>query len=66
MIKDNNGFNGYLNDKYAKQIIDMHFEKKKIRCFNLDDAYFGIWHRVCGEVDINFFRIEKVKWLLFI
>ena len=58
MIKDNNGFfNGYLNGKYAKKIINMHFEKKE----RLDVLIWSmlsleIWHRACGEGDIDFFK----------
>lgn len=58
MVNDNNGFfKGYLNGKYAKELIDMHFQKKE-RLDVLIWTMFTleIWHRVCGEGDSDYFE----------
>ena len=58
MVNDNNGFfNSYLNGKYARELIDLHFQrKKKLDVLVWTMLTLEIWHRVCGEGDKNFFN----------
>ena len=64
LINDKKGFfNGYLDGKNAQQIINMHFDGKK-RLDTLIWSMFTleIWHRVCGEGDLNFFKDYEISY----
>ena len=64
MVNDKNGFfNGYLDGKNAKQIIDLHFDgKKKLDTLVWIMFTLEIWHRVCGEGDLNFFKDYEISY----
>ena len=58
LVNDKKGFfNGYLDGKNAREIINLHFDGTK-RLDTLVWTMFAleVWHRVCGEGDLNFFK----------
>ena len=64
MIKDKKGFfNGYLDGTNANQIIDLHFDgKKRLDTLVWSMLTLEIWHRVCGEGDVNFFENYEISY----
>ncbi len=64
LINDKKGFfNGYLDGKNAQQIINLHFEgKKRLDMLVWMMLNLEIWHRVCGEGDLNFFEDYEISY----
>ena len=64
LINDKKGFfNGYLDGKNAQQIINLHFEgKKRLDMLVWMMLNLEIWHRVCGEGDLNFFEDFEISY----
>ena len=61
LVSDKNGFfKSYLDGKNTEEIINLHFDKKRRldvlvwRIFALE-----VWHRVCGEGEVGFFKKES-------
>jgi asparagine synthase (glutamine-hydrolysing) len=61
MINDKKGFfNGYFDGKRAKEIINLHFEgKRRLDTLVWNIFTLEIWHRVCGEGDMNFLKDQE-------
>tara|TARA_B100000787_G_C16196265_1_gene301090 strand:+ start:552 stop:2399 length:1848 start_codon:yes stop_codon:yes gene_type:complete len=64
MVNDKKGFfNGYLDGKRAKEIINLHFEgKRKLDTLVWNIFTLEIWHRVCGEGDMNFSKDHEIAY----
>jgi asparagine synthase (glutamine-hydrolysing) len=64
MVKDKKGFfNGYLDGTNANQIIDLHFDgKKRLDTLVWSMLTLEIWHRLCGEGDVNFFENYEISY----
>ena len=64
LIKDKNGFfNNYLNGKIANELVNSFiYENKDIDTLIWSMFTLEIWHRVCGEGDINFFKDYNINF----
>ncbi len=57
LVNDKNGFfNGYLDGKSTKEIVNLHFDgKRRLDVLMWNIFALEVWHRVCGEGDNRFF-----------
>ena len=58
LVNDKNGFfNGYLDGKSTKEIVNLHFDgKRKLDALVWNIFALEFWHRICGEGDSSFFH----------
>ena len=64
LVRDKKGFfNNYLNGEYANKIVNSYiYENKDVDTLIWSMFSIEIWHRVCGEGDINFFDNYDIKF----
>lgn len=64
LVKDKNGFfNNYLDGKHANKIVNSYiYENKDVDTLIWSMFSLEIWHRVCGEGNINFFKNYDIKF----